>query len=187
MIRQSGKKKTIRFIDYRIIQELKLLKELPPVLLAMTMVGIVAVTMRSFLKQVRPVAVAGNHAIDGTPVGKSAEVAVVDEHIDLDLAAEVLVGLGRFLGIVAVNGIKLHSPFTAPVDSLVQQFTFTHRPQDETMMVGYKHLQRLSGEGYFLAYLRILMCDDGAVEIYCNSHVFKTKNYFLTLLSSLSP
>ena len=142
----------------------------------MTMVGIVAITMRGFLKQVRPIAVAGNHAVDGPPVGKTAEVAVVDEHIDLDLAAEVFVGFRCFLRIVAVNGIEFHTPFTAPVDSLVQQFAFTHRPQDEPMMVGYKHLQRLGSKGYLLAYLRLLMCDDGAVEIYCNGHVFITDN-----------
>ena len=98
-------------------------------LLGLSLVAAVgSLTSGSLIEKIVPRAVVGNHAIDGAPVGKSTEVAVVDEDIGLQLSAEMLVVPYRLLGIVLVDSVKLNTTLAAPVDSLVQQFALTHRP-----------------------------------------------------------
>ena len=114
---------------------------------------------------------AADHLVDLAPVGDAADVAVVDPHIDLELAGEVVVVDGTvFLGIVTVDSIELDTSFATPLDGFVEEGALADAPQDEAVMVGYQHLERLCCKGTLFADSRILMFDDGSVEIYCDSH-----------------
>ena len=76
-----------------------------------------------------------DHAIDGAPIGQATQIAVVDEHIDLQLTRKVLIALFGLLRIIAVDSIKLQPTFTTPLNSLVQQFALAHRPKNESVTI----------------------------------------------------
>lgn len=114
-------------------------------------------TLCRLVDDVIPLAVVLDHMVDGTPVGQSAQIAVVDEDIHLQFAREVRIVVPCLFGIVAIDSIELQSALPTPFDSLFQQFTLAHRPEDEPVSVLPKHLQRVYGKGYLLAYLWILM------------------------------
>jgi len=111
-----------------------------------------------------------DHPIDGAPVGQATEVAVVDEHIDLELAGELGVVIGGLLGIIAIDGIELQATLAAPLDGFVQERPLTDGPQDQEVAVLAEQLQGVDGEGDLLADSGILMGDDGAVEVDCDGH-----------------
>ena len=111
-----------------------------------------------------------DHPIDGAPVGKASEVAVVDEHIGLELAGEMGVVIGGLLGVVAVDGIELQATLAAPLDGFVQELALTDGPQDQEVAVLAEHLQGVDGEGDLLADGGVVMGDDGAVEVDCDSY-----------------
>lgn len=69
------------------------------------------------------------HLVYHAPVGKSAQVAVVDVHIGRYLTAAQCGHVGFFLGHVAVHGIKLQPALAAEVHRFVQKFTLPHTPQ----------------------------------------------------------
>ncbi len=66
-----------------------------------------------------------HHVVDDTPVGKTANVAVVNEKIGFELSTEVIVILNLFFREVLVDCIELDSALTAPVDGIVEQLVFT--------------------------------------------------------------
>ena len=74
---------------------------------------------------------AGDHDIDGVPVGESAEVAVVDVDVGGDLAAGGYASEGGFVGVVGVDGIELKAAFATPIHGLIEEVTFAHGPKDE--------------------------------------------------------
>ena len=143
---------------------------LPPGTMVTTAGAVVLLACGGLDEQIIPLFAVMDHTVDSAPVRKTTEVTVVDEHVYLQLAAEmVVVGEGLF-GIVAVDGIELDAALTTPVDGFVEELTFAHRPQDELVALLNEHPQGLYGKGLFRAYLRITVLDDRSVEIYCDEH-----------------
>ena len=152
---------------------------LPPRTMVTMTSAIVLLSCDSLVDQLVPLDLVMYHMVYGTPVGKAAEVTVVDKHVHLQLAAEVVVVGQCLLRIVAVYGIELYTTLTTPVDSLVEQFALANTPEDQLVTLSNEHAQCLNGERFLLTNLRILMLDYRPVEINCNRH------YFLILSSSL--
>ena len=125
-----------------------------------------------FIDEVTPFLTTGDHTVDGTPVGEATDVAVVDEEVCLQLAGEVGIVVGGFLGVVAVGGIEFHTALTTPLEGLVEEFTLATAPEDQAMTIGNEHLEGLNGEGALLANLGVFVLDDRSVEINCNDHEF---------------
>ena len=134
---------------------------------------VVGLAAGGFVKEMVPLLLAGDHPVDGAPVGQATEVAVVDEHIGLQLAREVRIVVGGLLGVVAVGGVELHATLTAPLEGILQEFALTACPKDKPMMVTDKHLQRLNGKGTFVAYLGVTVLYDRSVKVYRDNHKFK--------------
>ena len=107
------------------------------------------------------------HPVDGAPVGQATQVAVVDEHIDLELTREVGVVIGGLLGIVAIHCIELESSLATILYGFVEQLSFADGPEYQAVAILTKHLQGVDGEGDFLAYLRVFMGNYCTVEINC--------------------
>ena len=84
---------------------------------------IIRLTCVCLVDEVTPLLASGNHAIDGTPVGQSTHIAVIDEKVGLQLTGEVRIVLGRLFWIVAIGGIELHATFPTPIDGIVQQLS----------------------------------------------------------------
>ena len=101
----------------------------------------------------------GDHFVDGSPVGQSSEVAVVDEEVCLELARVVSVGSVFLFGVVAVDGIELDASLTAEGECFVEQPSFAYGPKDETMFVLLQPAQGFEGKGYFPANLRVSVFD----------------------------
>ena len=80
--------------------------------------------------QYLPVALSGfHHLIDKPPLRQSAYVTVVNKHVCLYLAAEMLViAHTTLLGKITVHGIELHSALPTPFHSVVEKFPLSHRP-----------------------------------------------------------
>lgn len=116
-----------------------------------------------------PRLVAMDEGVDGAPVRKTANVAVVDEHVGLDLAAEVATR-AVLLFEVTVYGIEGHAALLAPIYGFVEKVALADAPKDETMAFFSKAAESNGGEGTFLANGGVTMLDDGAVEIYCDGH-----------------
>ena len=96
-----------------------------------------------------------DHVVDASPVGESAEVAVVDEEVGLDFAGVVSVSLLRVGdGFVHVGGIEIHAPLMTPVEGLLEQRALADAPQDELVALLDERAERLNGEGDLLADLR---------------------------------
>ena len=70
------------------------------------------------MEEVGPGLVLGDHAVDGAPVGETAEVTVIDEEVDAQLAGEVLIAGYILFGEITVDGPKLHAAVTAPLNSI---------------------------------------------------------------------
>ena len=79
-----------------------------------------------------------NHLVDDTPVGKTAEVSVINEKVGSELSRL----LNNFICIVAdlrmirVDGVKLNPAGGTPFDSLFEKIAFANRPEDELMAFG---------------------------------------------------
>ncbi len=108
--------------------------------------------------------------VDRPPVGKTSEATVIEEEVSLELAGEAL-ARGIFFGEVAVDGVELYTTLAAPFDGFVEEDTFADGPEDEAVSFACKHCEGLGGEGNFFADLRVAVTHDGAVEVYCDSHL----------------
>ena len=131
---------------------------------------IVNLTGVGLIDEVTPLLAAGDHPIDGAPIGETTDITVIDKEVCLQLAGEMGIVISGLLGVIAVSGIKLHAAFTTPLESLFEKFALSTGPKDKTVTVGNEHLQRLSGEGAFLADLGVFILDDRAVKINCDDH-----------------
>lgn len=109
----------------------------------------------------------GDDLIDLSPVRKAANATVVYEIVSFQLAAVVIVFLFLLLWVITIDGIELHAALPTPVYCVLQELSFPHAPQDDTMSVTYQHAESLCGKGKFLAYVGILVGNDGSVKIYC--------------------
>ena len=136
-------------------------------------VVVVGLAAGGLVEEMVPLLLAGDHPVDGAPVGQTTEVAVIDEHIGLQLAREVRIVVGGLLGVVAVGGIELHTALTAPLEGILQELALTAGPQHQTVVVLLQELQRLNGKGTFMAYLGVTVLNDRSVKVYCDNH----KNY----------
>ena len=83
------------------------------------------------------------------------------------------------LGEVAVDGVEVNPPLMAPVDSLLEEFPFAHRPKDELMPVVDQHAKGFRGKWDLPSYCRVFMLDDGTVEIYCDGHLLTESSSWL--------
>ena len=136
--------------------------------------AIVFLARDSLVDDLVPLDLVVHHAVDGAPVGEATEVAVIDEEVDLELAAEMVVVGERLLGVVAVDSIELDAPLAAPLDGFVEQLALADTPQDEFVVLGNEHAEGLDGKGQLLANLGIFVRDDCTVEINCNCHLYRT-------------
>ena len=133
-------------------------------------VVVVGLAASGFVEEMVPLFPAGDHPVDGAPVGQATEVAVVDEHIGLQLAREMRVVVGGLLGVVAVGGVELHATLTAPLEGILQELALTAGPQHQTVVVLLQELQRLNGKGTFVAYLGVTVLNDRSVKVYRDNH-----------------
>lgn len=111
----------------------------------------------------------GNRLIDGTPIRKATEVPVVDVQVGHYLPSLRLLEHESFR-IDAVDGIEDEAALLAEIYGCLKQFSFPGGPQDDLVAVILQTLQGFDGEGFLLAYFRILVLDDGSVEIHSDSH-----------------
>ena len=118
-----------------------------------------------------PLLATGDHPVDGAPVGKTANITVVDEEVGLQLAGEVGIVVSGLLGIVTVGCVEFYAALTTPLESLVEKLALATGPEDEAMAVLDEHLEGFGGEGALLTDLRIAVLDDRPVKIYCYNHI----------------
>ena len=71
-----------------------------------------------FVEEVRPGLVLRDHTVDGAPVGEAAEVTVIDEEVNAQLAGEILIAGNVLLREVAIDGPEFHAAITAPLNSI---------------------------------------------------------------------
>lgn len=113
-----------------------------------------------------------NHLVDDTPVGKAAEVSVINEKVGSELSRL----LNNFICIVAdlrmirVDGVKLNPAGGTPFDSLFEQIAFANRPEDEFMAFGDEQFQCCCGKWNFFSDFGIPMLYDSSVKVNCDGH-----------------
>ena len=105
-----------------------------------------------------------HHAVDASPVGQSAQIAVIDKEIGFYFARKTGV-CDVFFRIVPVDGIEFHTPFPAPFHGFLQKLPFTYRPQNQPVALVHQHLQRSGGKGNLFSYPGIAVLYDGTVKI----------------------
>ena len=69
-----------------------------------------------------------NNFVDGSPVGKAADGAVVDEEVGVELAGTDAGLVDFFSWIVAVDGEEFKATFFAEIDGFLQEFAFAGGP-----------------------------------------------------------
>ena len=72
--------------------------------------------------------------VDDSPIGQTAQVAVVDEEISCQFACRQTV-LNRFVGEVGIDGIEIQSAFVAVAHCIIKQLPLANGPEDDEMMV----------------------------------------------------
>lgn len=79
-----------------------------------------------------------NHLVDDTPVGKAAEVAVINENIGSELSRlpDNFIRVVTNLRMIRIDGVKLDPAGGTPFDGLFEKIAFTNRPEDEPMAFG---------------------------------------------------
>lgn len=79
-----------------------------------------------------------NHLVDDTPVGKTAEVAVINENIGSELSRlpDNFIRVVTDLRMIRIDSVKLDSAGGTPFDSLFEKIAFANRPEDELMAFG---------------------------------------------------
>ena len=79
-----------------------------------------------------------NHLVDDTPVGKSAEVAVINEKVGSEFSRLLnnLICIIADLRMIRIDSVKLDSAGGTPFDCLFEEIAFSNRPEDELMAFG---------------------------------------------------
>lgn len=113
-----------------------------------------------------------DHLVDDTPVGKAAEVAIINEKVGSELSRLLnnFIRVVTDLRMIRVDGVKLNSAGGTPFDSLFEKIAFTNRPEDEPMAFGDQQFQCCCGKGYFFPYFRISVLYDSSVKVNCDGH-----------------
>lgn len=69
------------------------------------------------------------HLIDGSPIGQFPDIQVINIQVGFDLAARAgHIRFDLFIGMVGIDGIKLHATLAAKFHRFFQQFAFAHAP-----------------------------------------------------------
>ena len=109
--------------------------------------------------------------VDGVPVREPCNSAVVDEDIGIELARQVpVLRFFEHIGRIAVDCPELHTSLLAPLDSVVEEFSFPHGPEDKSVALCDKHSQHLACKRFLLADGRILVFHNRSVKIDSNYH-----------------
>ena len=108
-----------------------------------------------------------DHSVDGAPIRQAAQITVVDEHVDLELAREMGVVIGGLLGVVAIHCVKLQTTLATILYGFVEEFSLADRPENQTVAILAKHLKGVDGEGNLFAYPWVFMGNYCTVEINC--------------------
>ena len=77
-----------------------------------------------------------DHFVDGSPVGKAADSAVVDEEVGVELAGVDGRCVDFLAGVVGVDGEEFEPTLGAEVDCFLQEVAFTGGPEDEAVAFG---------------------------------------------------
>ena len=112
----------------------------------------------------------GDHLVDDAPVGQAADIAVVDEHIGLKFAAADGALIDILVGIVAIDGEKVHSALVTILNCILQQTTLAATPQNQAMTIVLKLLQSCDSERDFLADRWIFVFHYRSIKIYGYNH-----------------
>ena len=107
---------------------------------------------------------------DGTPVRETADRAVVDEEVCVELACSDAGGIYFLARIVAVDSEELDAALLAEVYGILQELAFAGCPENECVSFGLQLFKGLYGERDFLADLWVTVLDDCSVEVYCDYH-----------------
>lgn len=109
-----------------------------------------------------------NHLIDGSPVGQSAYVAVVDIDFGIEFPGTMRACCQR---VVGVDGVEFEPLVATPLYGFVEQLAFTVGPEYEYVAFGFETFQCGYGEWAFASYARVVVLYDGSVEIYSYNHI----------------
>ena len=113
-----------------------------------------------------------NHLVDDTPVGKTAEVAVINENIGSELSRLLynFIRVVTDLRMIRIDGVKLDPAGGTPFDSLFEQIAFANRPEDEFMAFGDQQFQCCCGKWNFFSDFGIPVFYDSSVKVKCDGH-----------------
>ena len=113
-----------------------------------------------------------NHLVDDTPVGKTAEVAVINENIGSELSRLLynFIRVVTDLRMIRIDGVKLDPAGGTPFDSLFEKIAFTNRPEDEPMAFGDQQFQCCCGKWNFFSDFGIPVFYNSSVKVNCDGH-----------------
>lgn len=69
--------------------------------------------------------------IDNAPVWQAADIAVVNKKIGFDFTAEITALFWCVFIKILVDSVKMYAALFTPRHGLIQQFSFTHAPENE--------------------------------------------------------
>ena len=113
-----------------------------------------------------------DHLVDDTPVGKAAEVAVINEKVGSEFSRllDNLIRIIADLRMIRVDGVKLDSAGGTPFDCLLEQIAFANRPEDELMAFGDQQFQCCCGKWNFFSDFGIPVFYNSSVKVNCDGH-----------------
>lgn len=113
-----------------------------------------------------------NHLVDDTPVGKAAEVAVINENIGSEFSRLLynFIRVVANLRMIRIDGVKLDPAGGTPFDSLFEEIAFANRPEDEPMAFGDQQFQCCCGKWNFFSDFGIPVFYNSSVKVNCDGH-----------------
>lgn len=109
-------------------------------------------------------------AVNASPVEHSPQIAVVNEHIRLQLPREMLMRL-LFFRIVRIDRIKFHSMLSAEIHGLFQQLVLSYSPQNQPVPLFLQHFQCVKGKRLFPSDFRIAVFHNSTVKVNSYDHI----------------
>ena len=113
-----------------------------------------------------------NLCIDHRPSRKATYDPVVDDDIGMDLPRALEAVLVGDTGVVvAVDRKELQPLALAPVNGILQHLTGPRSPEDDVVTLRCELLESPDRKRFFNTYCRILVLNDGPVEVNCDAHL----------------
>ena len=109
--------------------------------------------------------------IDNAPVWQAADIAVVNKKIGFDFTTEITAFIWCVFIKILVDSVKMYAALFTPRHALIQQFSFTHAPENELVSFINEFAQSDGCKRHFFSYFRITMLHNGTIEIYCYLHI----------------